>query len=135
MSKQNITLGIAILALILGGFSLVGGNNQSANLGAVGTRFPNGIVAGSGSIAASGDFVADTDTLTVKAANNNVGIGTSSPSTMGELVIDSSATTTLYIGSNSATKGGCIQIDNNLGSTTKAYINNNAWVIAAGTCR
>lgn len=39
---------IAVLALVISISNLVGGNNQSAVLGAKGTRFPNGISVGGG---------------------------------------------------------------------------------------
>ena len=40
-----------------------------------------------------------------------VGIGTSSPASNSSVVIDSSATTTLYISSQNGAKGGCIQLE------------------------
>lgn len=47
-SKQNITVGGVILALILAVFGLVGGNQSASNLGAAtpGTRLPHGITIG-----------------------------------------------------------------------------------------
>ena len=110
MYKQNITLGIAILALILGGFSLVGGNNQSANLGAAGqgiTRFPNSRIA----------------------------VGTTTNNTGGDIVVDSLGTTTLMLGAQASGFASCLQLENTAGAQTKAYVVGTTWTVASGVCK
>lgn len=104
-------------------------------LGSVGTRFPNGLVSGSGSIVAAGDFVADTNTLTVKAATNQVGVGTTTPTTQGDVVIDGSATTTLKIASSDTTKGGCIEIETVTGGVVRITVSGTTISAAAGACK
>ncbi len=142
MSKQNITLGIAIIALIVGAFGLVGGNNsQSENLGSTGTRFPNGLSTNSTSPTAgklvTTDITADTSVLVVDGTTkNNVGVGTTTATVNADFVVDGSATSTIYLGSSSATKGGCIQWDDAYGSTSAVYIKNgNIFVQANGMCK
>jgi len=111
MNKQNIVTAIVtiVIAVVISAI-VVGGNNQpsitiddvksvveqaiNGELGAIGSRFPNGIVAGSGSLSATGDFVADTNTLVVSAANNRIGIGSSTPGALFSLG-NSGGTTTI----------------------------------------
>jgi hypothetical protein len=61
-------------------------------------------------------------------------ISTTTPSALGDLVIDGVATTTVMIASSGAS-GGCLQMENSAGTQTKAYIAGTSWVIAAGTCK
>ncbi len=62
-------------------------------------------------------------------------IGTSTPVTNGEIVVDNSGTTTLVMMSNTAGRGTCLQMETNTGSQVRAYIVGTAWVISAGTCK
>lgn len=126
---------VAVYGAIAGSVALVGGNQSvPQNLGAIGTRFPNGISVGTDSPAAAGDFKVDGSTLNVIAANNNIGVGTTSPNTSGDVVVDSTGTSTLMLASSGA-GGGCINIETNLGTTVRAYVVGTSWVISAGTCK
>lgn len=134
----TLIIGVAI-SLILSIGNAVGGNNQPvSNFGAEGdTNFTNvvtsGYITATGALTASGSFTNDTNTLVTNATNNNVGVGTSSPSVSGELLVDGAGTTTLSITSSSATKGACLQMDDNFGSTTAVTIKNGAFFFAANT--
>jgi hypothetical protein len=124
-----MALGLGV-ALVLG---FAGINPPSDNLGGAGayealqTWFGNGIYAGTAK-----QFALDSaGKLTTSA---QVGVGTTSPSSLGDIVADGSATTTLML-SSSGTGGSCLQLENSAGTQTKAYIAGTAWVIAAGACK
>lgn len=76
-----------------------------------------------------------TSKFTVNSTGTKASLGTTTPNTNGDFVMDGTATTTLMISSSGTTKGGCINIENSAGTMTKAYIAGTAWVIAAGTCK
>ncbi len=112
-SKENITLIVAIVALLLGGAGLVGGNQSSSSvLSGVGTRFPNGLFSGAG-----------------------LSAGTTTPSTQGDLVVDSTATSTVMINSSTSGKGGCIQMETVTGTTVAITVSGTTISAAAGVCR
>jgi len=116
-----------LLVLVIAVAVLVGGNNQSV-LGS-GTRFPNGLSADTTSPSA-GQVRGTTLVFT-----STGGISTSTPSTtMGELSVGGTGTTTLYIGSG-GTKGGCIQTTNDAGTLTKIYVTGTTVTAAAGSCK
>lgn len=151
-NSKSVWVGLIVVVLIaIGGFLYLNNKIQVAEsdgYGASGTRFPNGLSADTTSpttgqvrgttLTTTAGIVVDTTTLVVNSTNNNAGIGTSSPTTQGDLVIDGSATTTMVISSSGVSgAGGCIQIDNGNSTTTRAYINaaRSAWVVEAGVCK
>lgn len=71
----------------------------------------------------------------VNNTGTKLGVGTTTPNTNGDVVVDGTATTTLMLSSSGTTKGGCINIENSAGTMTKAYVNGTTWVLAAGTCK
>jgi len=65
-----------------------------------------------------------------------LGVGTTTPITaLGDVAVQSAATTTIYLGSTAAASGSCLQLENSAGTLTKAYINGTTWVVAAGSCK
>lgn len=118
-----VAMVIAIVALVA-----VFTVKTSPTVGNSGSRYPNGISANTTSPVA-GQVLG-----TLLNISGLTGFGTSSPSTLGDVVIDGAATTTLMLSSSGA-GGGCLQLENSAGAQTKAYIVSTSWVIAAGTCK
>ncbi len=73
-----------------------------------------------GNVAVNGDLTIDTDTLYVDSTNNNVGIGTSSPTVSG------SAFTTLNVKGNAFNTGLITVTSNDLGSSVQLYSGNSS---------
>lgn len=98
---------VAILALVLSGIALVGGNNQPVeNVGASGTRFPNGISADTtspvrGQIRGSSLTITTTNTATSTASVGCIQTTATSTATPIRFVIGSSGATTTYQGAQS----------------------------------
>lgn len=93
------------LALLLSIIGLVGGNQPAASLGG----FTN---------------------------YDAIAIGTSSnPGVPGDIVVDGPATSTLSLTSSTASRGGCIQIDNSAGTLTAVYVVGTTVTATAGACR
>lgn len=65
----------------------------------------------------------------------NFSVASSSPSALGDAVIDGTGTTTVMVASSAANTGGCLQFENDAGTQTKVYIHGTSWVIAAGSCK
>jgi hypothetical protein len=64
-----------------------------------------------------------------------IAVSSTTPSALGDLVVESSATGTIMVSSSAAATGSCLQMENSAGTLTKAYINGTSWVIAAGSCK
>ena len=82
-NKTNIAIALAVIAIVLGGLALVGGNS-SQPLGATGTRFPNGISTDSTS-PTSGQVRGTT--LTVTGASTLTGISTQATTSVTSLCV------------------------------------------------
>ncbi len=62
-------------------------------------------------------------------------VATTTPSTLGDVVISSSGTTTLMLGSSSGTKGTCFQVLNSVGALTAIVVNGTTIAAVAGSCK
>ena len=71
----------------------------------------------------------------VTSSGASLSVGSSSPSTMGEVVVDGSGTTSVAITSSTASKGGCIQIENTDGTASRVYVRGTTVVAEAGKCK
>ena len=76
-----------------------------------------------------------TEAMRISSAAS-VGIGTTTPSTDGELIIDSTSTTTLILSSKFGTKGGCIQFEGPASTTFRAYATTTGpLILESGSCK
>lgn len=66
---------------------------------------------------------------------DTLSVGTSTPSTLGSVVIAGTGTSTLSLTSSTALKPGCLQLGAADGSLVRAYVVGTSWVITAGTCK
>ncbi len=73
--------------------------------------------------------------LSTLNTSGRIAVATTSPSSMGDVVISSSGTTTLMLGSSAATKGTCIQMLNSAGTLTAVSINGTTVLAVAGSCK
>lgn len=123
MTKTLIFLGGTIVGLVVSLILGLGGSHLSGGIyNQVQQNFAQGLTAGT-----SGQFQVNT--------SGNVSSGSSSPSSLGDVVVESAGTGTVFVSSSGTNTGGCLQLENSAGTQTKAYINGTTWVIAAGTCK
>lgn len=126
---KNIVI-TALVALVVSsavGFYFVGKvQTDQSNLGGLSER---------DIVAVSLKVGTPTRKFNVNSAGTKLGLGTTTPNTNGDLVVDGTATSTVMISSSASNKGGCLNIENSAGTMTKAYINGTTWVLAAGTCK
>jgi len=120
---------IAVLALGISISTLVGNNQSAVSLGASGTRFPNGISADTTSPTVG--QVRGTTLVTTGRA----GIGSTTPSTAGDIVADGTATTTLLLQSSTTGRGTCIQMETSTGGTVAITVSGTTISAAATTCK
>lgn len=115
-----INTGLIAVVLVLG---LVGGNSQPEK--AVGGSTSDSWTVGR-------DLTVDTTSLYVDSTNNRVGIGTTTPKTLVEIV-ESNATSTVYVrnASTTATTGGRIILEDTDGAGCSQITILNGTVIAA----
>ncbi len=62
-------------------------------------------------------------------------VATTSPSSLGDVVISSAGTTTLMLGSTAASKGTCLQMLNSAGALESVFINGTTVTVVAGSCK
>ncbi len=130
-NRVGLALGLALVAIVIAIIAVASVflvKSTAPTVGSVGSRFPNGLSANNTSPVA-GQLLGTTANV-----SGLVGFGSSTPSTLGDVVMDGAATTTLFIAS-SGSGGGCLQLENSAGTQTKAYIAGTSWVIAAGSCK
>jgi len=114
---DKLTLIVAVIALLVSGFSLFRSGDSEVAFGGV-TNYDAINLGG------------NTGIIPI------LGVGTTTPSTtIGEAQVDGSGTTTVAVMSSSATKGGCIQIENSVGTQTAVTIDGTTVVAKAGTCK
>ncbi|MDP2669427.1 MAG: hypothetical protein Q8P07_06420 [bacterium] len=109
--------------------------NGAVTLGdaAADTITVNGSIAGFLSTASS----TVNSTLVV---TTSLGVATSTPSqelgVTGDIIVGSSATTTIFTSSTSATQGTCVQLQSAAGALYRVYVSNvGVLTTATGTCR
>lgn len=130
-SNERLGMWLAMIAVaIIASVSLFLSPSEVAPIaGASGSRFPHGV---------SGDTTSPIDGQVRGTTAMITGTGafaTSTPSAMGDVVISSSGTTTLMLGSTSGTKGTCLQMLNSAGALTRVYILGTTLVTEAGSCK
>jgi hypothetical protein len=66
-----------------------------------------------------------------------IAVSSTTPSSLGDVVVDSSATTTIFAASSGTLKGACLQLENSSGVLTRAYVGaaGNAFIVEAGSCK
>lgn len=68
--------------------------------------------------------------------NGSLALGTTTSSVLtGDILMDSTGTTTVTISSSAAGKGGCINMESNLGAPVAIYVVGTTVTTAAGYCR
>lgn len=141
MSNKNLTIWLTVVTIIavLAWFFPVA-LAVPPTAGSTGSRFPDGISANTTSPVAGqvlGTTLTTTGlaTLASAAVTGILSVATSTPSSKGDVVVESIGTTTLMLSSSSTTAGSCLQMENSLGAPTAAYINVTTWVLVAGYCR
>lgn len=109
--------GISVLALILSFVGLVGGNQSAPSLGGI-TNYDTLYLAGTGT------------------SLPTLAIGTSTPvATVGDVVVDGTGTTTLFVVSSTASRGSGIQLENSVGSTVCVTVNGTTVAAVAAACK
>lgn len=73
--------------------------------------------------------------LSTLNTSGRIAVATTSPSSMGNVVISGTGTTTLMLGSATALTGTCIQMLNSAGALTAVSINGTTVVAVAGSCK
>ena len=132
-------VGLGVSAVIPRESALGGVYSQVSNTFRDGIRVGTNdqfVVSSTGSITTTGSI--STGAITSSGAITStavMGVGTSSPTSNGDVVVDGTGTTTIVLQSSTAAKGSCLQLENDAGVQTKAYIHGTSWVIAAGTCK
>lgn len=91
-----------------------------------------GLVGGKSTKPLGGETNLDSLILTSKFA---IGTTTVPISTQGDAVMDGPATTTLALFSSTANVGSCIQMENNLGTPTRLWVQGTTLLVQAGTCK
>jgi hypothetical protein len=76
-----------------------------------------------------------TPKFTVPSSGSSLSVGTSTPTTQGDVVIEGTATTTLVLSSSSSTKGSCIQMETVTGGVVRIVVTGTTISAAAGTCK
>lgn len=71
----------------------------------------------------------------VNNAGTRVAVGTTTPSTLGDVIVDSTATTTLVLSSSTAGRGSCIQMETVTGGAVRIVVTGTTISATAGTCR
>lgn len=145
--SDKITKIIAVVALVFGLVAMVNSGNTPSVAGLYNTNpthFFGGLSAGAGDQFAISDAGVIATTGAVVTTGNiggatgifsgKVGVASSTPSTIGDLSVGSTGTTTIYMGGG-ATSGSCLQLQNSAGTLTKLYVNGTTVVVAAGACR
>jgi hypothetical protein len=128
MTKNIIITAIIALVVSLGvGFFNIGSQQSNVDvLGGVSERDIKAVSLKVGS---------PTSKFNVNSAGTLVGVGTTTPRTNGNIVVDSTATTTLILESSASTKGGCIQMETVTGGTVAITVTGTTISAAATTCR
>lgn len=82
----------------------------------------------------AGLFAGATDQFVVSTAGV-VSLGTSTPSSIGDVVLESTGTTTLMISSSGSSKGACLQLESAGGAPYRAYATTTGpLIMTAGNC-
>ena len=159
MSKMTIVALVAVLIIAAGGYMfpkvqsgllgstscgsitcLAGGLRLVSDLGGA---FESDVAATLASVVVTaGETVGTTlqvtglTSLSTLNTTGRIAVATTSPSSMGDVVVSSTGTSTLMLSSSgTGTQGGCLQIENSAGTLTRAYILGTTWVIEAGSCK
>lgn len=113
---------VGLVALYVAMLAVGGGHLFGGIYSQVQQNYTQGLTAGQ-----SGQFQVN--------SSGNMSFGSSTPSPLGDVVVESAGTSTVFLSSTLANTGGCLQLENSAGTQTKAYINGTSWVIAAGSCK
>lgn len=122
--KQNITLGVAVIAILIALASYSHSSSPSSN--SFGATADCGQVTCLTSLDVSGD----------STVQNQFGVGTTSPSQI-DISALSTGTTTLGLFSSGTRIGGCIQLLSSAGTLVRVYATTTGPMlqIEAGSCR
>lgn len=146
--KNNLFIAVAVALVAVIGIGVV--VSSSVNQLTTSVAAVNATLANLSSISNQSDFAGlsereveaislrvgtPTKKFSVSSSGSAVAVGTTTPSTLGDVVVDGTGTSTLMLTSSTAGRGGCLQLENSAGTQTKAYIVSTSWVIAAGTCK
>ncbi len=141
---QKLTLGIAVLALIVGGVAIYQGNDGGPSVGGESYQkesFLEGFYAGAGrpfQVSRTGVLTStvgatfDTNTLYIDSTNNRVGIGTTTPLVRFQIE-EANASSTVYVlnSSTTAATGGRIILEDTDGAGCSQIAALNGTVVAA----
>ncbi len=141
--KENSGVVALVILAIMGVLNLAGG---SAHLAGSSTACTDGytcftnleiqgiaLVDGATTLAAA-TVSSLVDSGTAKIAGV-LSVATTSPSSLGNVVISGSGTTTLMLGSSSGSTGTCFQVLNSVGALTAIVVNGTTISAVAGSCK
>lgn len=130
MTKNIIvTAVVALVVSVVVGLFFVGQSSQSNSVQDLGGLSERDIKATSLKVGSP------TTKFTVNGTGTLVSIGTSTPQTTGELVVDGSGTTTLMLKSSTSTKGGCIEMETVTGGVVRITVTGTTISAVAGVCK
>lgn len=76
-----------------------------------------------------------TSKFNVNSSGTVLGLGTTTPRTNGNIIVDGTGTTTLILESSTASRGGCIQMETVTGTTVKITVVGTTISAISGTCQ
>lgn len=132
MTKNIIVTAVVALVVSLG-VAFVTGSNQS-NVPVVDTDTVLSGLSDRDIRAVSLKVGSPTPKFNVNSAGTVLGLGTTTPRTNGELIVDGTGTTTLILESSTASRGGCIQMETVTGTTVKITVSGTTISAVSGTC-
>lgn len=125
---KNINIVTAIIALVVSlvtGFFFTGNQQSNLDLGGSSERDVKAVSLKVGT---------PTTKFSVNSNGSLVAIGTTTPPTTPNLVIDSTGTTTLMLQSSTASRGTCLQMETVTGGTVAITVSGTTISAAATTC-
>ena len=131
--KENAGV-VALVILAIMGLSLIFGGDK-ASFGTA-AACSDGVTCFT-SLAALTSFQADGASIFNAAAtfNSTLAMATTSPSSLGNVVISGTGTTTLMLGSATAGKGTCLQMLSSSGGLVQIYVNGTTLTVQTGACK
>lgn len=127
MTKNIIVnASVALVVSLLVGFFVTGSQQSNIELSGLSER---------DIIASSLKVGTPTSKFNVNSAGTNVAVGTTTPSTLGDVVVDGTATTTLMLSSSTSGRGSCIQMETVTGGVVRIVVTGTTISATAGTCK
>ncbi len=127
MTKNIIVnASVALVVSLMVGFFVTGSQQSNIDLAGLSER---------DIIATSLKVGTPTSKFNVNSSGTRAAIGTTTPSTLGDVVVDGTATTTLMLSSSTSGRGSCIQMETVTGGVVRIVVTGTTISAAAGTCK